>query len=112
VLDHHPDTPVVVFAIWEPILATDLIAPGSRLLSRLRDHRVRQFWDPDHLMSAVLKKNDLKPDCCERKGFLWDMAAAYPPGILWGETPRGPVLFDGPVVKRSAEMEAFFGQTK
>jgi hypothetical protein len=103
-----------VFAIWEPILATDWSAPGTSVLRRLRDHRVRQFWDPDHLMSAVLKRSEdadhLQPDCCERKGFLWDMAIAYPPGIVWRDSPRTPALFDGPVVKRAAEMEAFVGK--
>jgi hypothetical protein len=74
---------VVVFAVWEPILPTDWSAPGTSVLARLSDHRVQQFWDPNHLMAAVLKKAEetghLQPDCCGQKRILWDLTAAYAP---------------------------------
>jgi len=42
------------------------------------------------MLSAVLKKaqeiGTPHPDCCERKGFLWDLTAAYAPGTQWRET--------------------------
>jgi hypothetical protein len=73
-LKNHPESSVVVFAVWEPILPTDWSAPGTSLLHRLNDRRVRQFWDPGHVLAAVIKKAEtsgqLHPDCCERKRIL------------------------------------------
>jgi len=106
----------VVFAVWEPILPTDWRAPGTTVLSRLSDQRVQQFWDPNHLIAGVLKRTQgmdkLEPECCERKGFLWDLTAAFPPGPLWSEAPRGPVLFNGPVVDTTSDLEARIAKTK
>jgi len=102
--------------VWEPILPTDWTAPGTSVLSRLGDGRVQQFWDPNHLTANVLKKGQetghLEPDCCQRKSFLWDLTAAYPPGVLWTETPREPVLFNGPVVRTTSDLEALIAKTK
>jgi hypothetical protein len=99
-----------VFAIWEPILPTDWAQPRSSVLQRLSDNRVRQFWDVDHLVAAVLRKVEetgkLHRDCCERKGFLWDLTAAYPPGAHWPETLPQPILFNGPVVHVAAELDS------
>jgi hypothetical protein len=64
-------------------LAHGLEQTSTSALARLSDRRVRQFWDPNHTLSAVLKKAEeagkLHPDCCDRKGFLWDLTAAYAP---------------------------------
>jgi hypothetical protein len=88
-----------VFAVWEPMLPTDWSAPGASALGRLSDRRVQQFWDPNHLMAAVLKKAEvsgkLHPKCCDRNGFLWDLTAAYAPGKLWGDAPPEPILLNG-----------------
>ena len=105
----------MVFAVWEPILPTDWSAPGGGALARLSDPRVQQFWDPNHLMAAVLKKAEeaghLRPDCCVRKGFLWDLTAAYAPGITWRDSPHEPVIFNGPVVQTTSGLEAFIEKT-
>ena len=37
---------MVVFAVWESILPTDWSAPGTSVLDRLNDHRVRHFGIP------------------------------------------------------------------
>jgi hypothetical protein len=92
------------------MLPTDWSAPGASALGRLSDRRVQQFWDPNHLMAAVLKKAEvsgkLHPKCCDRNGFLWDLTAAYAPGKLWGDAPPEPILLNGPVVKNTAELES------
>lgn len=103
-----------MFAVWEPILPTDWTPPGAMALKRLRDGRVRQFWDPDHLVAAAMKKVELSgalhPDCCERKGVLWDLAAAYPPGARWDEALPQPVLLNGPVVNAVAGLDAILSK--
>ena len=105
-----------MFAIWEPMLPTDWSAPGTSVLNRLRDRRVRQYWDSNHLAAAVLKKAEeagqLHPNCCDRNGVLWDLTAAYPPGALWRETMPSPVLFDGPVVQSSTGLDAILAKAK
>jgi hypothetical protein len=92
------------------MLPTDWGAPGTGVLNRLYDPRVRQFWDPNHMLAAVLKKAEssgqLHPDCCTRKGFFWDLAAAYAPGARWSESLPEPVFFNGPVVKKATNLEA------
>jgi hypothetical protein len=100
----------VVFAVWEPMLATDWSKPGTSALQRLNDGRTRQFWDPTHLVAWALKKaeaeGNLHPDCCQRKGVLWDLIAAYAPGAMWREIPPEPVLFNGTVVRTAGDLDA------
>ena len=101
-LANQSRTGVRVLVVWEPILITDIAPPISGVLGRMSDPRVRQFWDPDHLLSEQLKKDARAPqpaqECCERRGHLWDLAAVYPAGATW--TDRLPVatIFNGPVV--------------
>ncbi len=107
---------MVVFAVWEPILPTDWSAPGTSVLDRLRDRRVRQFWDPGHLVAAIIKKAEtigqLHPDCCVRNGFLWDVTAVYAPGSRWGDALPEPVFFNGPVVQRADALESLAVKAK
>jgi hypothetical protein len=102
VLKAAPGAGVRVFAIWEPIRVSDLAPPISAVLGRLPDERVRQFWDPDHAVSAQLKKDARPPqpvqECCEQNGHLWDLAAVYPAGSTWTDRLPPATLFNGPVV--------------
>ncbi len=103
-----------MFAVWEPILPTDYSRPGTSVLDRLTDRRVRQFWDANHLVAAALKKGEangqIHPNCCERKGVLWDLTAAYAKGSTWRETLPPPILFDGPVVRTSPELDSILAK--
>lgn len=97
----RPEAGVRVFAIWQPILATDLAPPLSSVLGRISDVRTRQFWDPDHVLSRQMKKDARPPqpvpDCCERSGHLWDLAAVYPAGATWTDRMPTATVFTGPV---------------
>ena len=110
ILKRHPNRQILVFSVWEPILPTDWGKPGARVLRRLSDNRVRQFWDPDHAVSAALKTATetaaLEPSCCEDDGILWDLAAVYTPGAKWGETLPKPAFLDGTVIEVAAQLEA------
>jgi len=107
---------MAVFVVWEPILPTDWSKPGTSALARISDGRVRQFWDPDHTVSAVLKKAQetatLHPACCERKGFLWDLTAAYPPGAQWRYMLPEPMLINGPVVRTTSDLDSLLAKDK
>lgn len=109
-LKRHPDRQAAVYAVWEPILPTDWMKPGGRVLARLTGSRVRQYWDPGHLVAAALKSAEqagkLHPDCCNRDGILWDLVAVYAPGVLWEKSLPEPVFLNGPVVDVARELDA------
>jgi hypothetical protein len=101
-LEQHPETKIRVFAVWEPILPTDWVAPTTGVLGRLSDHRVRQFWDKDHRLAKTMadsRAGQPQPGCCRSRGTLWDLIAVYPAGAQWRETLPGATVFDGPVVR-------------
>lgn len=105
-----------VLVVWEPILATDWRKPSGNILARIYDRRVRQFWDPNHLVAedlARMAKQRLgqpEPDCCVRKGFHWEEAILYAPHSSWRDEPT-PVFWKGPVFRNAASLDkAFTGQ--
>ena len=99
-----------MFTVWEPILVTDWKKPGSSVLARLNDPRVKQIWDSKHLIAKQLAKDarapQPEPGCCTRNGILWDLAAVYPPGEIWTEAMPPAALFDGAVVSMEADIDA------
>ena len=101
-LEQHPDVKVRVFAVWEPILRIDWIPPTTGVLSRLSDRRVRQYWDKEHSLAKAMANSRVgqpNPDCCIRKGTLWDLIAVYTAGSEWRETLPRAAVFNGPVVR-------------
>jgi hypothetical protein len=102
-LKEQADAGAIVFAIWQPMIATDWMEPGTNVLARMPDSRVRQYWDPDHLLAKTLAHDARAPqptqECCVRKGILWDLAAVYPPGARWTERLPPATIFNGPVVE-------------
>jgi len=110
VLQRHVDAGVRVFAIWEPILPTDLAPPITLVLRRMPDSRVRQYWDPDHLLAQRMAADARQPqptqDCCIRSGLLWDLAAVYPAGLKWTDRLPTATVFNGPVVDVTEAIDA------
>ena len=84
------------------MLPTDLSQPATGTLSRLSDSRVRQYYDPEHLLAKRMKEDarapQPEPDCCTRKGILWDLMAIYAPDIKWTDKMPVAEFFNGPVV--------------
>ncbi len=109
-LERNPDAKVSVFVVWEPILITDWRRPGSGVLGRMTDQRVKQIWDSQHVLARQLAQDarapQPEPECCTRNGILWDLVAVYPPGAAWTRTLPPAMLFNGPVVHLEAEIEA------
>lgn len=100
--------------VWEPILPTDWEPPRSSTLSRISDTRVRQFWDPKHLISAILKSrvtrrpSDRQPP---NEGYYWDMALLFAPNTKWENDPR-PSFWQGPVYRVIPGLEAALATTE
>jgi hypothetical protein len=99
---------VKVFAVWEPILEVDWFPPTRFAMGRLWDHRASQFWDKHRLVATRMahdaREPQPEPNCCERDGNLWDLAAVYPPGAVWGQTLPAATVFNGPVVEVRARI--------
>lgn len=116
ILKRHPHSQIVVFAVWEPMLPTDWSKPGTSVLQRLSDTRVRQFWDVDHTVASALKATEetgqLHPNCCKRRGVLWDLIAAFPTGTKWSDALPLPVFFNGTVVQSASALENLVTNTK
>ena len=99
-----------VLVVWEPILVTDWKSPSKSTLARIPDRRVRQFWDPKHLVATELARNanqkssQPEPDCCIGKGFHWDEAALYAPHARWSDSPT-PVYWNGPVYRIASALD-------
>jgi hypothetical protein len=95
------------------MLPTDWAAPASSALGRLSDRRVRQYWDPNHLLATQMKKDARAPqpeqDCCVRSGILWDLVAVYPPGSIWSDRMPAATVFNGPVVDVTEAIEDAVG---
>ena len=98
------------------MLATDRRAPGTSVLDRLNDLRVRQFWDPSHIVAEMIKKAEatgqLHPDCCARNGFLWDLTAAYAPGARWNDNLPEPVLLNGTMLQNADALDSIVAKAK
>jgi len=85
--------PVRVFVVWEPVLATDWMAPSTATLRRVPDSRAQQYWDRGRLLSKAMGERD-------KSSIVWDRVAVYPPGFIWSEgAPPQASFEEGPVVR-------------
>jgi hypothetical protein len=91
-LEREKDPHLRVFAIWEPVLATDLSAPSTITLRRIHDPRVNQYWDANRVLSHAMGEHD-------RKSVVWDYIAVYKPGQIWTDVPPEPEFKGRPVVR-------------
>jgi hypothetical protein len=92
------DPKVRVWAVWEPVLATDRGAPSTATLARLRDSRAAQFWDQGRLLSKMMGEKD-------GKSVVWDHIAIYEAGTLWQDSVPKPVFAGRTVVRVIAQAE-------
>ena len=98
--------------IWEPMLTTDWSRPGSGVLSRARDSRATQFWDPEHLFAKELQRRMTgdpqhpQPRCCgEEEGIPWDMVLVYPAQSRWEKALPRAAFADGAVYRVTLGIE-------
>ena len=81
-----------MFAVWEPVIPTDLRAPSTAALGRIADPRASQFWDKDRLLSHAMGEKD-------EDTIVWDHIAVYTRGALWEQAPPKPTYEGRPVVQ-------------
>jgi hypothetical protein len=91
--------PVTLLAVWEPIAADDP-PPTPNLIANLPDPRVRQLWDPAHLMSDEMRASEVAHPGSPRQartrtdnadaGIMYDTVALFAPGARWEATLPAP----------------------
>ena len=103
-----------VFVVWEPMLASDVTPPTTVAMQRITDHRVRQYWDEQHALARRMKADahspQPEPHCCDMYGILWDLAAVYPKSAMWKDHLPSAVVFDGPIVRITSNIESALSQ--
>jgi hypothetical protein len=106
VLEEDRSGRIRAFIVWEPVLWTDLSPPSTRRLASISDARVRQYWDPEHLVSAAVTssgwaaKNGLAVQGLKVGGrkVAWDLILIFPPGSCQGGGLPKPMFHGEPVV--------------
>jgi hypothetical protein len=114
VLARHGEQPIVVYAIWQPMLSTDWGKPGSAVMRRLSDGRVRQFWDANREVARAFEQSfqerEPGPACCFKDGIWWDLMAVFPPGGEWKDNLPEPVLLEGTVDEAAPAFDGLLGK--
>ena len=105
-LRENAGRPLRVFIVWEPVILTDIAPPTSRVLSKLSDARVSQFWDRDRLLSREIVRtaladstHTLHEDYSGEGSIVWDFIAVFPPGARWGPAVPSPDYHGAPVFR-------------
>ena len=111
VLDDMKGRPIRALVVWEPVLPTDVGPPTSSVLSKLRDERADQFWDPSRVMSDRVLRAARQgvPAFAIFRGeqrAAWDLVAVYPPGVRWQGDLPAPVYCGNPVVESLDSLRA------
>lgn len=108
-LETQADPHLRVFVVWEPVLATDLSAPSTITLRRIHDPRVKQYWDPNRVLSHAMGEHD-------RPSVVWDYIAVYKPEQIWTDAPPQPEFNGRPVVRfiegTRKTLEIIYSETK
>jgi len=86
VLDGVKGADLRVYAVWAPILRTDIRLAVSRATARLPDERVNQFWDAEGALpqaySRILGLPDSRP--------AWDVYLVFDRDARWDAEPPVP----------------------
>ncbi len=100
-LGELPDQPVRVLVVWEPVVAADVGPPTSEVMGLVNDARARQFWDPEHRVSAELLRTaraDRDRYGAGPRKVVWDWVAVFPRDARWDTDPPKPDFAGGDVV--------------
>lgn len=110
VLERHAGKAITVFVVWLPILPTDWGEPGSSVMSRMPDARVRQYWDKNHLVAdAIRAAGEARrqyPECCYEGDVWWDLMAVYRPGPRWEDLLPEAALVNGTIEDAAPQLDA------
>jgi hypothetical protein len=99
VLAQNPDRKLRALVVWEPVIATDVAPPTTSVMGRLTDVRVRQFWDPEQVVSgAVLRRWKSRNVDVGDVSVVWDFVALFDPGPRWDGGPPDSRFHGYPVV--------------
>ncbi|TAK22779.1 MAG: hypothetical protein EPO40_27995 [Myxococcaceae bacterium] len=82
------------YVVWLPVLEADDEAAARASAGRLRDPRVRHYWDGTRAFGLALGSAlAIPPPRVERgrsRGLAWDVYLVYPPASTWDATIPTP----------------------
>lgn len=108
-LTENPRYDLEVYVVWGTVLPDDRDPPTLEVYSRLSDPRVKQFWDPDHDVSLMVRAaadSGMKVfhDFKTGEHTPYDMANLYKPGTKWVEKIPAPIYVGVPVAESIPEL--------
>lgn len=74
-LSEFADLPILVQVVWEPQEETDWAPPPTEVLGRLRDKRVKQYWDKERTVSKEMGAGQVR---VFSRGAAWREALPAP----------------------------------
>jgi hypothetical protein len=116
VLESHPESPVRVFVVWEPVLWSDALRPSDgALVRKFPDPRASHYWDPKKSLSAEILDSPWTRKFAVRggpMGIVWDWVACYPRGVQWPEHFPEPAVQGFPVVDAADRVRAWTSENR
>jgi hypothetical protein len=94
ILDRYPSTPLSVYVVWMPMLATD--ARSEWESSALPDRRVRHYWDEERVVGRWLADQDIGGT--GYAGIVWDAFFVFGPDASWDDVPEPLLAAGAPVI--------------
>ena len=85
-LDRVNGADLRVYAVWVPILRTDIRLAVSRATARLPDDRVNHFWDAEGALPQSYSRILGLPD----SGPAWDVYLVFDRNARWDAEPPAP----------------------
>jgi hypothetical protein len=107
-----------VLVVWMPVLVSDVAPPTSSKLALLPGASVRQFWDPEQLVSRellALGRAHLERWSAEEQeqitgaSVAWDVLVMFPGGSRWEAQLPLPSLWGFPVEDNLERIAASHG---
>jgi len=101
-LTENPRYDLRVYVVWGTVLPDDRDPPTLEVYSLLSDSRVKQFWDPNHDLSLLVRAaadSGMKAyrDFKTGEHTPYDIASLYKPGTKWTAKIPAPAYVGVPV---------------
>ena len=102
IIEEFPNVEINILVVWLNMLPGDSESSAKESARIFRDHRVRQFYDPNQYAGRAI---------AERVGWrgrvAWDIYLFYPPGAEWDKRPPTPSVWMHQLRETWADREHF-----
>jgi hypothetical protein len=88
ILKPFPQAPLDLFVIWISMMEGDDSEAARKAVSKFKDERVNQFYDPNQLAGKAFAGSLDHID-----EIAWDIYLFYPAKSVWKELPPQPEMY-------------------